>query len=151
MFFLFTFTLVCHDTLWWSHLKVIVTLKLCSIVVEKTGKPRKKCLNWTVMTKALFLKSLSLKIHLVSCCLIDFFFLPLLIIERITFSLAEGVKIISIARFHHDYNSRINFDFSYVHLIIPIRFLVNKKRRTLHKKKKTTNPVDIWWACSIFV
>lgn len=51
-----------------------------------------------------------------------FFFCPLLIIERITFSLAEGVKIFSIARFHHDYNSRINFDFSYVHLIIPIRF-----------------------------
>ena len=28
---------------------------------------------------------------------------------------------------------------------------MNKKRRTLHQKTKTTNPVDIWWACSIFV
>ena len=47
-----------------------------------------------------------------------FFFCLLLIIERITFSLAEGVKILSIVRFHHDYNSRINLDFSYVRLII---------------------------------
>lgn len=78
MFFSFTFTLVCHDTLWWSHLKVIVTLKLCSIVVEKTGKPRKKCPELDCHDQSLFSKSLSLKIHLVSCCLIDFFFLPII-------------------------------------------------------------------------
>ena len=89
---------------------------------RENGKTQEKMPELDCHDQSLFSKSLSLKIHLVSCCLIDFFFLPLLIIERITFSLAEGVKIISIARFHHDYNTRINFDFSYVHLIIPIRF-----------------------------
>lgn len=44
----------------------------------ENGKTQEKCLNWTVMTKALFSKSLSLKIHLLSCCLIDFFFLPII-------------------------------------------------------------------------
>ena len=45
---------------------------------RENGKTQEKMPELHCHDQSLFSKSLSLKIHLVSCCLIDFFFLPII-------------------------------------------------------------------------
>lgn len=45
---------------------------------RENGKTQQKMPELDCHDQSLFSKSLSLKIHLVSCCLIDFFFLPII-------------------------------------------------------------------------
>ena len=45
---------------------------------RENGKTQEKMPELDCHDQSLFSKSLSLKIHLVSCCLIDFFFLPII-------------------------------------------------------------------------
>ena len=118
---------------------------------RENGKTQEKCLNWTVMTKALFSKSLSLKIHLVSCCLIDFFFLPIINNWKNHLFTGWGREDFLNSPFSPWLQLQNQFRFLLCTFDNSDKVLSEQKRRTLHKKTKTTNPVDIWWACSIFV